>query len=206
MFRSTAAFERVIAVSVARVKPPEQQKEHARIAKQGLAEHLAKLDAKPEVVRLVDGRKGVAEESVKPYGVIRYEFLRLAEIAQRALVLARELSPKRSGRYAKSWFVMSGGREVPETEIPSGVELVITNDQPYHRRIVTGGQRGEVRVPPGIVETMRQRLYAEFGRTFFAEVRFIDLAGAYRLKRDHRRRGRRKGDPITYPALILRTL
>ena len=56
MARSTAAFERVISVAIARLKPPEAQKRHAEIARKGLADHLAKTKGAPQVVTFVDGR------------------------------------------------------------------------------------------------------------------------------------------------------
>lgn len=220
MARSTAAFERVINLAVARVKPPELQKLHARVARKALANHLAKIEHKPNVVRFVDGRQGMREESVQPYGVIRYEFQRLGEIAQFALARARALSPVKSGQYRESWFIMAGGREVASNAIPEGVALTLTNDQPYHRKLeMTVNrkvlQRRSVRLPPGIVERVRQDIFKEFGRVVDADIRFIDLAGRpalggaevpWRLRRDGGRAGRRKGDRVTYPALIIRPL
>lgn len=233
MARSTAAFERVINLAVARVKPPEFQKLHARIARRALADHLAKLDHKPNVVRFVDGRRGLPEEQVQPYGVIRYEFQRLAEIALFALNRARALSPARSGRYRESWFIMAGGAEVAPAAIPEGVPLILTNDQPYHRKLemtVNRGvlQRRSVRLPPGIVERVRQDIFREFGEVVDAQISFIELRGGYILKGRARRRraaqdrrssafraGREflaarsdtsAGRPMTYPALIIRPL
>lgn len=205
MARSTAAFDRVIRLAIAGVKPPEIQKLHARIAREALSSHLARLDHQPRVIRFVDGREGAPEESVRPYGVIRYEFQRLAEIAQFALNRARELSPVQSGRYRDAWFVMAGGRQVAPGTIPEGVELILTNDQPYHRKLeMTANQRvaagsRSVRLPPGIVERVRQEIFREFGRVVDAEVTFITLRGGYVVKT-----GRFAGRSMTYPALVLR--
>jgi hypothetical protein len=230
MARGTAAFERIINLQLQKLQPPKFQKEHARIAKQVLANGLAKRTDTPEVVRFVDGQKGAPEESVRYGGVIRYELQSLARIAQWALARARELSPVESGAYKEAWFVMAGGAVVSAEAIPNGVELVLTNDQPYHRKLEMtvnqpGGNRTSARLPPGIVERVRQELFREFGRTFVAEIKFIQLQGGYVLKGRQRlvkakqdgrssafRAGRRHlagrkdtaaGQQMTYPALIL---
>lgn len=222
------AFEKVIDLAVANAKPPEIQRRHAAIARKGLADHVGRLQHKPAVVTLVDGRRGAAEETVQAYGVIRYEFQRQREIAAYALRRCRELSPERSGRYRDSWFVMSAGRQVNEADMPEGQELVIVNDQPYHRKIIVGAQRNIVQVPPGIIETVRQELFQQFGYVVNAEIRYIHLQGGYILKgRRQRKRsaqnnmssafragqefisGRKDtaaGQPMTYPALIIKPL
>ncbi|MCW2243579.1 hypothetical protein [Azospirillum canadense] len=235
MARSTAAFERIIDLAVARVKPPEFQKLHAEIARKGLAEHLAGLNGPPpEVVTYVDGRRGLSEDTVKPYGVIRYDFHRLAEVAAFALRRCRELSPVKEGRYQESWFVMAASRQVADGAIPNTGELIMTNDQPYHRKLEmtvnADHWRGKARarLPAGIVERVRQEVRREFGRTVEASISFITLQGGYVLKgrahlkpakqsrRSRAYRAGRKhlaprkdtavGQPMTYPAIFLRSL
>lgn len=214
MARSTAAFERIITLQLAKVRPPEVQRIHAEIARKGLAKHLQSIQGgKPHVTVYVDGREGASEDTVKAYGVIRYEFTRLAEIAAFALKRAQELSPVDSGAYKSSWFVMAAGRQVSPEAIPNGVELVLTNDQPYHRKLEMTVNaehwRGKVRarLPAGIVERLRQEVYREFGKTVDASVSFITLQGGYVLKgRGRRRKDTAAGQQMTYPALILKPL
>jgi hypothetical protein len=229
----TAAFERVIALAMAGVKPPDQQKLHAATARAGLAEHLAGLRHRPAVVTIVDGRTGASEDSVKPYGVIRYEFRRLSEAAAWALARCRELSPVDSGDYKAAWFVLAAGRPVPDGQTPPELpELIVTNDLPYHRKLevtvnsrrLHGGVKS-IRVPPGIVERVRQEVRRAFPGVD-ASVSFITLAGGYTLRgraprkaaAQNRRssafragrktltlaKDRRAGQPMTYPALVLR--
>ncbi|HYF88977.1 hypothetical protein [Azospirillum sp.] len=233
MARSTAAFERVINVAVARLKPPEAQKRHAEIARKGLVEHLAQSKTPPQVVTFVDGRKGASEDSVKFGGVIRYEFHRLAEVAAFALRRAQELSPVDSGAYKDAWFVMAGGKQVPAEGVPNTGEIVVTNDKPYHRKLEmtvnanhwrTG--KAMARLPAGIVERLRQEVFRQFPGVY-ASVDFITLQGGYvlkgrsqlRLAKQNRqssayRAGRKHlatrkdtaaGQQMTYPALILRS-
>lgn len=230
---STAAFEKVIALAVARVKPPEVQTLHAAIARRGLADHLGRLRHRPQVATIVDGRPGASEDSVKAYGVIRYEFRRLSEAALWALARCRELSPVESGAYKRAWFVLAAGRPVAEGQTPPELpELIVTNDRPYHRKLevtvnskrLHGGVRS-VRVPPGIVERVRQEVRRVFPGVD-SSVSFIRLAGGYTLRgRAPRKRAagnrrssafragrahlslardRRAGQPMTYPALVLR--
>lgn len=216
MARSTAAFERVIELAIKNAQPPEIQKRHAEIARKGLADHLRTIKGgKPTVTTFVDGRKDASEDSVKAYGVIRYEFTRLAEIAAFALKRAQELSPVESGAYKAAWFVMAGGRAVDPGAIPNGVELVVTNDQPYHRKLELtvnadhwrSDGKARARLPAGIVERLRQEVYREFGKTVDASVSFITLQGGYVLKgRGKRRKDTAAGQQMTYPALILKPL
>lgn len=230
---STAAFERVINVAVAKMKPPEAQKRHAEIARKGLADHLAKAKGKPQVVTFVDGRRDASEDSVKFGGVIRYEFHQMAEVAAFALKRAQELSPVLSGAYKDAWFAMAGGKQVSADGVPNTGEIVITNDKPYHRKLEMTVNaehwrgKARARLPAGIVERVRQEVMRQFPGVH-ASVSFITLQGGYVLKgranlqlaKQNRqssayRAGRKylasrkdtaAGQQMTYPALILRPL
>lgn len=208
MARSTAAFERVINLAIKNAQPPEVQKRHAEVARKGLADHLRTVPGgKPHVTTFVDGRKGASEDSVKAYGVIRYEFTRLAEIAAFALRRAQELSPVGDGRggggdpgghYRDAWFAMVGGRQVAPEAIPAGApEVVITNDKPFHRKLEmtvnAASFRGKAmaRLPAGIVERVRQEILREFGKTLDVSVSFITLQGGYTLKGRQRTQSRK---------------
>jgi len=203
MARSTAAFERTIRLAVDSLRPPDVQRHHAAVARRGLVDHLRKLKGDlPEVQTFVDGRLGAPEESVKPYGVIRYEFVFASEAATFALKEAQEMSPVDSGAFRRAWFLMVDGKEVAADAIPpSARRIVLTNDRPYARKIEVGAMT--VRVPPGIVDRLQRVVLRRFGNSVEADVQYIELAGGYRLKRDGGRKGRRKGDPLTYPALIM---
>jgi hypothetical protein len=197
-----SAFERVIELQLARFGPDRAKALHIEIARRGLAEFLGSLQEKPEVEIIVDGHRVSSETAVRPFGVIVYHFLRMAEIGRYAIAQARQLSPKESGRYQKSWFLLADNSEVSETAIPANVrELVLTNDQPYARKIQVRGAR-LAGVPPGIVERIRQLVLRRYSGQVTANIQYLTLAGGYRLKRPRRRRGRLEHE-LTYPALVL---
>lgn len=217
----TARFEHVVRLAMAKVKPPEVQKLHAALARKGLAEHLARLPAgaRPQVRTIVDGRIGASEDAVQPYGLIRYEFSHLGEIALAAMEAVRERVPRKSGRYRDSWFVMVDGAPVAPNAIPlSADEVIIVSDEPYSRRLLVGKRKDGrpfvlTNLAPGFMELAREDVARRFGNQVRVRVQFIALKGAYRLASSYTAPGQRKaykgkraGDEITYPALIIRRL
>jgi hypothetical protein len=103
-------------------------------------------------------------------------------------------------------------QQADENLIPDDAEeLILVNFQPYARKIHVRGARLR-NVPPGIVERVRQIVQRRFGISFVINLEFIELHGAYVLKRDYvqrRRSGRlrlhtRRGEELTYPALVVR--
>ncbi|MDP3417854.1 hypothetical protein [Falsiroseomonas sp.] len=207
---SSRAFERVINLAIAKVQPPELQKLHAKIARDGLAQHLATVPSRPNVRRIVDGRLGAAEESVRPFGVIRYEFDSLREAALFALDELRRLSPIESGDYRKAWFLLYQGKQVtPEALPPDAREVTVTNDQPYSRMLAVG-KRADGRpfslqnVAPGYMELAWQAVRQRFGNSVTIAIGFIQLEGGYVMKQTYRDTRRdRAGQQITYPSLVL---
>ncbi len=139
----------------------------------------------------------------------------MREVAAFALEEATRLSPKESGRYAKSWFVMVDDREATVSEIRPGAIVVLVNDQPYSRKIHVGAHGFAKYGPPGIVEKVKELVKRRYGAIVTPRVDFIQLAGGYVLqggrkgKAGRRRRllavpkNQRKGAPMTYPALRL---
>lgn len=196
------AFERELRLATADLAPAAIARHLAQFARRELAKAQSAGEAPDRYVRTVNGRRGASEESVIPPGPIVYEFNWLPEIAVYALAFARERSPVRSGRFKRSWFLMAGGREVGDPEsIPEGAEVILTNDQPYSRKIEVGAMR--MRVPPGIVEDTRQAVMRRFGNIVTAQKRFIPLSGAYVLRRGGQRKDRAEGKAISYPALVI---
>lgn len=200
MTETARFFDRELRLATRDLEPDALRRELAAFARQSLAEVIASGDASPRYRRFVNQREGESEDAVILPGPIIYEFQYLEEIVTFALEAARELSPVLSGRYKRSWFALiNGTQQWIDGTIPIDATVLVTNDQPYHRKIHVLGSKGGFRVPPGIVERVRQqarRLYRDIA-TF--EVRFIPLAGGYRL-----RRPRRKEAEMTYPALEIR--
>jgi hypothetical protein len=203
---SPRGFENVITLAIARAKAPEVQRLHARIAREGLAKHLASRDDKPNVTRIVDGRIGASEDSVKPYGVIRYEFDNLRAAALFAMEQIQALVPVLTGRYRGQWFFMVDGAEVAPEAIPANVrEVTITNDEPYSRRLVVGRRRDGSKLrlkgtPPDFLQVARYAVIGRFGNSVAARVQFILLNQA------PGRTAKERAQQMTYPSLILKAL
>lgn len=200
------AFERELRLATAGLAPDAIAPLLAQFAREQLAEAQRNGEAPLSFERYVNGRAGVSEDAVIPPGPIVYEFSWLQEIAEYALAFAEARSPVLSGRYKASWFALVNGSRVTDfSSIPSDAELIITNDQPYARKVDVGAMK--MRVPPGIIEDMRQAVMRRFGNVITAERRFINLEGGYILKGQGGKRGRRAaraGAEMTYPALVVR--
>lgn len=186
-----ADFERELRVATAGLEPAAVSRYLAESARKALRNVQASGEAPLSYEVIVNGVRGASEDSVKPPGPIIYDFSWLPEVAEYGLAFCEARSPVLSGRYKKSWFVLVNGSLWSGGFIPPDAELIITNDQPYSRKIEIGTIH--VRVPPGIVESARQALMRRFGNIITVERRFIALAGAYQT---------RKGE-LTYPALVI---
>jgi len=204
-------FEQIIVLNLKRFQPEEVRKKHIEIARKVLNNFLERQRDKPEYEIIVDGHLAHSEEAVKPFGVIRYVFKRMAQVGKYAIKTARDMSPVQSGRYKRSWILVADGQLVSENDIPnSAKELVLVNNQPYARKIHLRGARLRG-VPPGIVEKTRLKVQRQFSSVEL-NIRFITLGAGYRLKKDYiqtRRSGRLRlrdqaGSDLTYPALVIK--
>lgn len=196
------AFDRELRLAGAGLAPDVLQKQLAAFAKQELAKVQSSGEAPQHYVRAVNGRIGAPEESVELPGPIIYSFNVLPKVAEYALAFAKARSPVLSGRFKRSWFAMVNGRLFTDFDsIPLDAELIITNDQPYSRKIEVGAMR--MRVPPGVVEDTRQAVMRRFGNIVTAQKRFIPLSGAYVLRREGQRKDRTSGRQLLYPALVV---
>lgn len=196
-------FAAELKVATRGLEPDEINAKLARFARQALAREIRSGRASPNYEKFVNGRKGAEEETVQAPGPILYLFSQWREIIAFALLSLEEKSPRKSGRYVGSFFVMVNGQRVTNfATIPPTATVLITSDQPYSRKIHVGAMEG-MSVPRGNFEKARQALFRKFNaseaRSIDADVRFIDLPGAY-----VRQRGRGAGQAITYPALAIR--
>jgi hypothetical protein len=197
----TQTFARDIKVATAGLEPEAISALLATAAREALAEAQAAGEFPRSYITSVNGQIGAPVESVKPPGPIVFTGNWWTEILTYGVSFAAERSPVKSGRYKSSWFAMADGSAVSDYEaIPLTAECIITNDQPYSRRIEVGRQK--VNVPPGIVEDLVSALRRRYGDMISARRQFINLEGAYRLVRKSRRRGRGE-HVVTYPAAIL---
>lgn len=203
-------FARDIKVATADIAPDQISAHLARYARQELAKEIKAGRATPTYGIFVNGRPGLPEEAVEAPGPIVYEFSWWRVVIRFALDFLVKNSPRKSGRFATSFIVIVGGKVVTSfDQIPPSAEVVITNAQPYVRKVQVGAMK--MSVPPKIFDKARSAVARKFGvQTFRYEVRFLDLAAGlhplipYRLKHSQgRRKDRQAGMPITYPSLIL---
>ncbi len=193
------AFERVIRLQMSRASPEAARLQHIAIARQRLAEFMARQDVRPMVSLEVDGRPAASEEAVRPFGRIVYRFNRMREVLSLAKTEAERLSPVRSGRYRRSWIVLANNEEIGMDAIPHGVPIVLTNFQPYSRKINLGTRGYEKYAPPGVVEKVRMLVLQRYRPIVDARVAFLELAGGVRVRATKKARAR----PMTYPSLII---
>lgn len=160
--------------------------------------------------RRVNNVPDAPESALKVGGSILYNFSTLSQAVRMGLEECRRRSPVRSGNFQKAWIVLYNDvlwEHEPE-DLPFNAEVYIVNPAPYARKIDTGGMK--MSMPPKIIEGARQVVRRTYPEINVAR-KFINLSGhmgrwnaPYLLRRDGGRRGSRSGQPITYPALVLR--
>lgn len=158
--------------------------------------------ASPRWRRFVNGRPDVPEAAVVLPGPIAYEFSVMDQVVEYALAFLRQRSPVLTGAYRASHYVMVRGVRTAPEAIPPGAEIWILSDLPYARKIEVGAMR--MSKPPKLYEDATNAVRKRFGGVVDVGIQFVFVPWAWRLKRDQGRRGRRRGDPVTFPALILR--
>lgn len=181
----------------------------ADFAQSELAAAIASGAAKRVVARYVNGRRGADESSVVVPGAIEYEFSIWPAIIEFTLQALRDRSPVASGRYRDSWFVqVRGARARSFDDIAPDATVVFCNDRPYSRKIEFGHM--QMSVPPGVIEDVHGMVVDRYGDTITARQANIPLRSGYILVGGRRsatrrrlQRGRRPGEPMAYPALIL---
>lgn len=114
-------------------------KELAKFAKQDVRKRqLAGLVA-PRFTRYVNGREGLPEEAVTVPGNIVYVFSNWLLIIEVALAELKSRAPRRSGDFENSFLVIVNGKLVTDYRwIAPDAEVIITNAQPYVRKINLG--------------------------------------------------------------------
>lgn len=129
----------------------------------------------PPVTTVVDGREGAQPESVKPDGVIVFEFNLLEdlfawigeELVKHAPVGGGK--DKHAGLFARSFIFLADGQQVdPGAPAPQATEYVFVNSQPYARKLEQGASP---QAPDGVFEavaTMASRRFGNLARIRFA--------------------------------------
>ena len=215
-------FDRDIKIATAGLSEEAISAALAKVARSELSRVIQSGQGTSAYSRFVNGREGAVEESVKAPGPIVYVFSWWQSIIQDALAALIAVSPTKTGRFVKSFIVIVNGRLVTDfSDIDPGSEVIITNAQPYVRKIQVGAMK--MSVPPRIFEQARKALLAKYTQQLIScQVTFLNIEGGvhplipYILKghqrsvvvsKSGRARSRRKdteaGQPLTYPALVL---
>ena len=215
-------FDRDIKIATAGLSEEAIAAALAKFARSELSRVIQSGQGTSAYSRFVNGREGASEESVKAPGPIVYVFSWWQSIITDALAALVAVSPTKTGRFVKSFIVIVNGRMVTDfSDIQAGSEVIITNAQPYVRKIQVGAMK--MSVPPRIFEQARKALIAKYTQQLIScQVTFLNIEGGvhplipYILKghqrsvgvsKSGRARSRRKdteaGQPLTYPALVL---
>lgn len=224
-------FDRAIAVATQGLSQEAISVALAKMAKEELAKVIQSGEGSRFYERYVNRVKGAPEESVSAPGPIVYEFVWWQAVINEALSGLKEYSPRKSGRYQESFIVLSDQQLVTNFgEITADAEIIITNVQPYTRKIQVGAMK--MTVPPRLFDRARQRMFRRFGQSFISvQVKFLNLpaglhrlvpyvlqghqqrasakasgsSGAHRIGRypNARRKDTEAGRALTYPSLVI---
>lgn len=222
-------FERDLRVATAGMEPDAINQAVAAFARQELRSVIAEGVASPDYERYVNGVAGAPEEAYRAPGAIVYEFTNWPLVINAALAELQKSAPRKSGRFAGSFIVISGGQIVTKyRSILADAEVIIVNFQPYTRKAETGLLKQPKRY---VFDGTKRSLARRFSGVFRFETRFLNIASGIRpeipyiLKGHVRvraaaqndrssafRAGRailasRKdtaaGQPLTYPAIVI---
>lgn len=213
------SIERDIAVMLDETLSPEARSlELAAFARRELAEaqriNQAALGQVPPHDTYVDGRAGAAVESVRPDGVVVFEFAMLQDIFGQIGDMLAKAAPVRSGRYSRSFLFLADGVVVDSgAAVPQASEYVFVSSVAYARKIERGLSS---QAPSGVfqaVAAIAARRFSNLASITFTHVvlqagmidEWADSAGALRLAR---RKGRRRspGEWLRrQPAIKIRT-
>lgn len=138
------SIERDIAVMLDETVSPEARSLHlAQFAREQLAQaqqvNQQALGSVPPHETFVDGKPGAAVETVRPDGVIVFEFEMLQDIFAAIGEMLVRASPIRTGRYSRSFLFLADGVVVePGAVVPEASEYLFVNTMPYSRKIERG--------------------------------------------------------------------
>lgn len=129
----------------------------------------------------VDGRRSVDLQTVRPNGVIVFEFNLLAELFAWIDFMLITHSPVKDGDYRRSHILLANGVEIdPDAPLPDVREFVYLNTQPYARKIEGDKRRGRkpssLQAPDGVYEVVSVLAKRRFGNIAKIEFTYRRLA------------------------------
>jgi hypothetical protein len=192
------AVDRLESIVLDHLSGPAAQAALVQFARGNLAAAIASGEGSDQFETIVNGRRGAAESSVQMPGPIVYQFSWMPDVVASAFSFLRQRYTKRNpepdtgGHYADSHFIMQNGKKISIGEIVDGVEVVISNDQPYSRKMQLGST-GYL-LGKGIYSEARQYLVKRWSNLVRVDMSFIQLAGGHVLESEK---------SLRYPALII---
>ena len=202
-----------LQLATAHMDPAAIAGELPQFARDSSNEAIREGEASNRYDLFVNGREGAPESSVVPPGPILYEFQWWREIVEFGLQALRDRSPVRSGLYKNSWFAMVNGTVISDYDaIPVDEKVILTNNQPYSRKINVGHMK--MSVPPGVVEDCKKTIMSRYGNMIECKATMITLPGGYILKgvfrrgvrpsaRTKLRKDTMAGAQMTYPSIVM---
>lgn len=156
----------------------------AQFAREQRDEAISSGAGSPIYDLYVNDRPAVSEDDVEMPGSILYVFSWWDEVIATALEELIKRSPRKSGRYAQSFVALVDGEVVaPGAPISASAEVIITNVQPYTRKVEVGGM--QMSVPARVFDRAKRGIDRRVGgrkRGIFVQVKFLDLpAGIHPL-------------------------
>lgn len=139
------------------------------------------------VETFVNGQPATVDRLTVP-GNVTFVWRWIIPVVLQAKTVLEEISPVRTGRFQRSYRLLVNGEDVEwdVKKIKDGSEVIITNVQPYARKL-------EVRAADGILESVGQAMKRRFGG--FAKITFmyINLSPPVWITE--------KGKPVPHPCI-----
>lgn len=215
MSRDTlASFKRTVTVNWPKATEANARAHLLKVAREGhqriMQEQTSRASIAPDWDAWADTYGNENLESVKNTIVYVYRYLR--EVVAIALDALKQASPLVTGEYIRSHKIYYNGNQVSgdqlNVKIKGGDEVMLVNVAPYARKIEVGktksGRPFVIQVENRIYERTAKIIKSRYGRVADVESTFVNISGAYQLKRSTGRRGRGAGTALTYPAIIIK--
>lgn len=171
------------------------KREHARV--------MADEPAPSSFVRFVDGQLGAREEQVRPDGRIVYQYSRIEEVVEFALATLRQISPVLTGRYKDAHEVFLNGKPVADVkEYRAGDDLMITNLQPYARKIEVGKMVMRVAGTSKVYQQARRLIMNRYGNSASIEFTYRANIAGRAVDQAKTATKRRKATPGSFEATL----
>jgi hypothetical protein len=223
------SIEKTFALARADLLGDDFRAWHAQVARSILSNHLNDLDKddKPRVEIYVDGRHGASEDTVKLYGIIRYEFIRSAvavkELLDWLIAEGNKVSPKYGSSFAvgvlkSDTFKQKGGRLITNQRvegrlipaqnfaaqsqgIPPDSTFIIVNTKSWSRKVdvqLMGLKPMIFAIPQFILERGAHWMRARHPELIVSRWYTSTFDDQYTLLR-----GPRRGSPVHSPCLLV---